>query len=204
MGIKTRQSGRTIKTFDRAGDLAQKTKDGVADAKQAVEQTLDSKHLSEVDYASDKIKQTEERLGGYGIVAAEKLGWWGVRETRRLLHRYLRKGGIPLGLPTNRIHAPKTRAALSSGKLVGNTIVKTSKTSAKAAQKAMMATKKAIQTIIKWGKEIIKAIVSVIKTIIVIAKDLFAIILACGWVAVLIIIVIILFAVVGGVVMGTV
>ena len=58
MAIKTRQSGRTIKTFDRASNLAQKTKGGITDTKQAAEQTVNPRKLSGVDYASDKTKQS--------------------------------------------------------------------------------------------------------------------------------------------------
>lgn len=204
MAIKTRQSGRTIKTIDRASNLAQKTKGGVTDTKQAAEQTVNQKHLSGVDYASDKTQKTEARLAVYGVKGAERVGRWGVRETGRLLRRQLRKGSIRIDLPTNQIHAPKAKSALSSGKIAGNTTVKTAKTSAKATQKAMMAAKKAIQAIIKWGKVIIKAIISAIKAIIAVIKELVAIIVAGGWVAVIIILVIIILAVVVGVVMGEV
>ena len=157
MTIKTRQSGRTIKTFDRAGNLAQKTKGGITYTKQAAEQTVNQKHLSGVDYASDKTQQTEARLAYHGIAGAERLGRWGVRETGSLLRRYLRKGSVRIDLPTNQIHAPKTRAALSSGKVAGKTTATTAKASVKATQKAMMTAKKAIQAIIKWGKVLIKA-----------------------------------------------
>ena len=58
MAIKTRQSGRTIKTFDRAGNLAQKIKGGITDTKQAAEQAVNQKHLSGVDYASDKTNKS--------------------------------------------------------------------------------------------------------------------------------------------------
>ena len=202
MAIKTRQSGRTIKTFDRAGNLAQKTKGSVKDTKQAAEQTINQKHLSGVDYASDKTQRAEARLAYHGIAGAERLGRWGVRETGRLLRRHLRKGSVRIDLPTNQIHAPKTRAALSSGKVAGKTTATTAKASVKATQKAMMTAKKAIQAIIKWGKVLIKAIISAIKAIAAAIKELVAIIVAGGWVAVVIILVIILLAVVVGVVMG--
>ena len=200
--INTRQSGRTIKTFDRAGNLAQKTKGGVTDTKQAVEQTLNQKHQSGVDYASDKTQTTEARLAAYGVKGAERVGRWGVRETAKTLRRRFGKKNVRINLPTNQLHAPKTRAALSSGKIAGETTAKTAKASAKATQKAAMAAKKAIQAIIKWGKVIVKAIISAIKAIIALIKELVAIIVAGGWVAVLIIIVIILLAVVVGSVTG--
>ena len=56
----------------------------------------------------------------------------------------------------------------------------------------MMTAKKAIQAIIKWGKVLIKAIISAIKAIAAAIKELVAIIVAGGWVAVIIILVIIL------------
>ena len=202
--INTRQSGRTIKTFDRVGNLAQKTKGGVTDTKQAAEQSVNQKHQSGVEYASDKTQKTEARLAAYGVNGAERVGRWGVRETAKTLRRRLGKRTVKIKLPTNQLHASKTRAALSSGKIAGETTAKTAKASVKATQKAMMTAKKAIQAIIKWGKVLIKAIISAIKAIAAVIKELVAIIVAGGWVAVVIILVIILLAVVVGVVAGDV
>ena len=50
MKIKTRQSGHTIKTFDRADNLAQKTKGGLTDANRTAEQLQDANAESGVDY----------------------------------------------------------------------------------------------------------------------------------------------------------
>ena len=65
MRIKTRQSGRTIKTFDRADKLAQKTKNGLSDGNRTVEQLQDVNAESGVDYAGSRIQESEGNIGEY-------------------------------------------------------------------------------------------------------------------------------------------
>ena len=72
--IKTRQSGRTIKTFDRADNLAQKTKNGLTDANRTAEQLQDASAESGVDYASSRIQEGEENVGEYATYSMVRMG----------------------------------------------------------------------------------------------------------------------------------
>ena len=74
----------------------------------------------------------------------------------------------------------------------------TAKASIKASQKAAMMLKRAAQAAIKLAKVAIKATVEAVKATIAILKETIAIIIAGGWVAVLIILIICMAAVVIG------
>ena len=85
--INTRQSGRTIKIFDRAGNLAQKTKGGLTDANRVATQLQDANVESGVDYASSRIQEGEENVGEYSAYGIERMGRWGMRVTGNKLCR---------------------------------------------------------------------------------------------------------------------
>ena len=88
--INTRQSGRTIKHFDRADNLAQKTKNGLADANRTAEQLQDANAESGVDYAASRIQESEENIGGYAVYGMERIGRWGMSVTGNKLRRLYR------------------------------------------------------------------------------------------------------------------
>ena len=91
MRIKTRQSGRTIKTFDRADNLAQKTKNGLSDANRTAEQLQDTNAESGVDYAGLRIQESEGNIGEYATYGMERMGRWGMRVTANKLHHLYRR-----------------------------------------------------------------------------------------------------------------
>lgn len=63
MKIKTRESLKTIKTFDHADKLAQKSKTGVSSLHNSAEQTQGVGYESETEYAGNELQDKEERLG---------------------------------------------------------------------------------------------------------------------------------------------
>ena len=83
MKIKTRESLNTIKTFDRADMLAQKSKTGVSLLHNSAEQTQGVGYESETEYAGNELQDKEERLGKTFAYGANRVGKWGVREARR-------------------------------------------------------------------------------------------------------------------------
>ena len=202
--IKTRQSGRTIKTFDRADNLAQKTKNGLFDANRTAEQLQDTNAESGVDYAGSRIQESEGHIGEYATCGMERMGRWGMRVTgNKLRHLYrLRHRKMPdfkVKIPKKQLPSPKRKALPSAKKLLqapGQTV----KASMKASQKAAMVLKRTIQTTVKVAKAAIKARIEAVKAAIEIIKKTIAIIIAGGWIAVLIIIIICIAAVVVGVV----
>lgn len=206
--IKTRQSGRTIKTFDRADNFAQKTKNGLNNAKNTADQLQDANAESGVDYAGARIQAGEESIGEYAVYGMERMGRWGMRVAGNKLCRisYFRHRKVPdfkVKVPKKQLPSPK-RKALPSAKKLLQAPGQTAKASMKASQKAATVLKRTLQTTAKVAKAAIKATMEAVKATIAILKETIAIIIAGGWVAVLIIIFVCIAAVVVGVVMGEV
>jgi hypothetical protein len=208
MKIKTRQSARTIKTFDRADNLAQKTKGGLSDANRTAEQLQDANAESGVDYAGSRIQEGEENVGEYSAYGMERMLRWGMRvagNKLRYLYR-LRRRKMPdfkVRIPKKRLPSPK-RKVLPSVKTLLKAPGQTAKASMKASQKAAMMLKRAAQAAVKFAKVVFKATIEAVKATIAILKETIALIIAGGWVAVLIILVICMAAVLIGVVLGEV
>ena len=206
MKIKTRQSERTIKTFDRADNLAQKTKNGLSEANRTAEQLQDQGAESGVDYAGSRIQESEGNIGEYATYGMERMGCWGMRVTgnklRRLSHlRHRKMPDFKVKIPKKQLPSPK-RKALPPAKKLLKAPGQTAKASMKASQKAAMMLKRAAQAAIKFAKVAFKATVEAVKATIAILKETIALIIAGGWVAVLIILVICMAAVLIGAVMG--
>lgn len=206
MRIKTRQSERTIKTFDRADSLAQKTKNRLTDANRTAEQLQDQSAESGVDYAGARIQEGEENVGEYAVYGMARMVRWGMRVTGNRLHRlsHLRRRKMPdfkVKISKKQLPSPK-RKALPSAKKLLKAPGQTAKVSMKASQKAAMMLKRAAQAAIKFAKVAFKATVEAVKATIAIFKETIALIIAGGWVAVLIILVICMAAILIGAVMG--
>lgn len=180
MKIKTRQSGRTIKNFDRADNLAQKTKSGLSDANRTAEQLQDANAESGVDYAGSRIQESEGNIGEYAAYGMERMGRWGMRVTgnklRRLYHlRHCKMPDFKVKIPKKQLPSPK-RKALPSAKKLLKALGQTSKASMKASQKAAMMLKHAVQTTVKVSKVAIKTTVEAVKATIAILKETVALI----------------------------
>ena len=204
MKIKTRQSERTIKTFDRADNLAQKTKGGLSEVNRTAEQLQDQGAESGVDYAGARIQDGEENVGEYAAYGMERMGRWGMRVVgNKLRHisrfRHRKMPDFKVKVPKKQLPSPK-RKALPFAKKLLKAPGQTAKASMKVSQKAAMMLKRAAQATIKVTKVAIKAMVEVVKAAIAILKETVMLIFAGCWVAVVIILVIILLAVVVGVV----
>ena len=206
MRIKTRQSGRTIKTFDRADKLAQKTKNGLSDGNRTVEQLQDVNAESGVDYAGSRIQESEGNIGEYATYGMECMGRWGMRVTgNKLRHLYrLRHRKMPdfkVKIPNKQLPSPK-RKDLPSAKKLLKAPGQTAKASMKASQKAAMMLKRTAQSAIKITKAAIKATIEAVKATIAILKETIALIIAGGWVAVVIILIVCMAAIVIGLATG--
>ena len=181
MKIKTRESLRTIKTFDRASSAFDKTKNGISSL---TEQTQGSDYNSERDYAGSRIQSMEERCGKQTIYGANRLGRWGVRETSRNIRRWndryrkYKRMTKPISI------APPKRKALKEG------MKTTPRITAKGSKRAMDASKRAVQVTAKLINRTIKNTKAALKAALMTGKAITAAIIAGGWIAVMIIIVI--------------
>ena len=91
MKIKTRESLKTVKTFDRADTLAQKSKSGISSLFNSAEQTQNSDHESEIDYADSELQGKSGYIASTAIVGADCVGRWGLRKTRDNIHKWRKK-----------------------------------------------------------------------------------------------------------------
>ena len=223
MKIKTRESLKTIKTFDRADTLAQKSKKGVSSLHNSAEQTQNIGYESETDYAGSALQDKEERIARMTVVGANKVGRWGVKETRKNIQKWRNrprktkpnpklkqlpspqrpmleapKKGIKAASKGTKSAAKGTKTAVKGAKTTAKAAVKGTKAAVKGTVKAAQLIKKAAIATVKFVKVAVKAIIAAAKATIAAIKGIIAAIVAGGWVAVLIIVIIVIVALVVG------
>jgi hypothetical protein len=221
--IKTRESLKTIKTFDRADTLAQKSKSGISSLHNSAEQTQNIGYESETDYAGSELQNKEERIARMTVVGANKVGRWGVKETRKNIQKWRNRPRKPKPNPNLKqlpspqrpmLEAPKkgiktaskapknivkgTKTAVKGAKTTAKATVKGTKAAVKGTVKAAQLIKRAAIATVKFVKVAVKAIIAAAKATIAAIKGIIAAIAAGGWVAVLIIVIIVIVALVVG------
>ena len=193
---------KNIKTFDRADALAQKSKNGVSSLHNSAEQTQGVGYESETDYAGSELQDKEERIARTAVAGAGRVGRWGVRETRKNVDKWRNRPKRSKPSPKVKQLPPPQRQALPPAKKGTKTTAKTTvrgtKTTAKSSAKAAQALKKASSATVKGVQAVVKAVVAAIKATVAAVKGVVAAIVAGGWVAVLIIVIMVLAALVAG------
>lgn len=245
--IKTRDTSKgTIKTINKATVATERMKKAYVMTKDKAEHSTNASENSAEEYASDKIEAATDRAVHETAYRADKVGRWGVRETRqnyqkaktgienfktKRAEKQLQKQSVnPVGKQSIRTLEHTEKTVKQSARSAGNTTVKTvskgatntvqksvktaeqtaktsikttkeaaviaqktAKTTAKATQKAAQAAKKAAKATADTVKATAKATVAAVKAIIAGTKALVAAIAAGGWIAVLIIMIVVLF-----------
>ena len=160
---KTRESLRSIKTVDKAEGLAKKSKNGASSLANTAEETQNSRHETEVEYAGNEVMDKEERAGRAIVSGADRIGRWGFRTTVRNIQKWRnRPRKIKLKVDTPKQLPSPQRPLLTEGTKKGaKTASKGIKNGSKAAKKASkasaMAAKKAAKTTAKATKQAAKA-----------------------------------------------
>lgn len=185
MKIKTREALRSIKKVDRAEILVQKTKGGISELRNTAERGHGD-YESETEYASNFLQEKEECIGRTAVCGADRAGRWGINESRSNLARLKKK--------SKRKSIYKLKAIPRNTKKVYSTGRKTAKT-ARFIKKAAVATTRFLKTAPK-------AIAATVKAAIVGTKAIVAAIVAGGWIAVIVIVVVVVFMGVIGAVSG--
>ncbi|MBQ7285116.1 MAG: hypothetical protein IJW72_02560 [Alphaproteobacteria bacterium] len=185
MRIKTREALRSIKKVDRAEILVQKTKGGVSNLQNAAEQGQGD-YESETEYASSFLQEKAERIGGTAICGADRAGRWGINESRGNLVRLKKRS---------------KKKSVCKWKAIPQTTKKVYSESRKTAKTARFMKKAAVATA-KFLKTAPKAIAAAIKAAIAGTKAIVAAIVAGGWIAVVIIVLLVVFMGVIGAVSG--
>lgn len=216
MKIKTRESLKTIKTFDRADMLAQKSQNGVSSLHNSAEQTQGAGYESETEYAGDELQDKEERIGKSFLYGVKQVSKWRIRETRKNILKWRNRPIKPnansklkqITSPQRKsLQSPKKgikvaskgcKSAAKGAKTTAKTTTKAVRATAKAAQKAARATKATIKATMQFVKVAVKAIIAAAKATVAAIKGIVAAIAAGGWVVVLIIVIIVLVGLVVG------
>lgn len=218
--IKVKPKG-TIKKLDKEIVQVQKFKNNLITVKDKInEYSTDENHNTAEDYASNKVQNDISYISRRGIVKANEIGKKSLKETQenfikgkqkveilksrikenkaKTLKNTLEKTNktIKTGTKQSIKTAKNTKTLAKKGikttEQVAKNTKKVAKESIKLSQKVARMTKRAIQTTIKATKIAIKVAIKVIQAIIAATKALISAIIAGGWVAVIIILVIVL------------
>ena len=160
---KTRESLRSIKVVDKTEGLAKKSKNGASSLANSAEETQNSRHETEVEYAGNEVQDKEERSGRALVRGAARIGQWGYRTTVRNIQKWRnRPRKIKLKVDAPKELPPPQRPLLTEGAKGGvKTASKGIKNGSKAAKKASRASakaaKKTAKTSAKAAKQAAKA-----------------------------------------------
>ena len=177
MKIKTRESLRDIRVFDKTKDLSERTRNGIGELSKNAESSQSS---SANDYASNFVSEKTERIGKGSTYAADRAGQMSVRETQKNISNLKNR--------PHKVKKPKTKANVPKRlKSVGKNTIKTSER-----------IKQTVKRLSKGVVKAAKAVVSAVKVMIAATKSIIAAIVAGGWVAVVVILVICLVATIVG------
>ena len=182
MKIKTREALKTIKSFDRADSLAQKSRKGVSSLHNSAEQTQGVGYESETDYAGSELQDKEERIARTAVAGTGRVGRWGVRKTRKNVDKWRNRPKKPKQSPKLKQLPPPQRQALppvkKGTKTTTKATVKGTKSTAKASTKAAQTLKKASTATVKCVQAIVKAVVAATKATVAAVKGVVAAIVA--------------------------
>ena len=116
MKIKTRESLRDIRVFDKTKDLSERTKSGIGELSKNTESSQSS---SANDYASNFVSEKAERISKSSTYAADRAGQMSVRETQKNISNLRNR--------PHKVKKPKTKANVPKRlKSAGKNTVKTS------------------------------------------------------------------------------
>ena len=220
--IKVKPKG-TIKKLEKEVVKVQKFKNNLITAKEKVNEfTINESNNTAEDYASQKIQNDISYVSRKGAVKTNEIGKKSLKETQenfikgkqkvetlksRIKEKKAKdlknvvektnktiKKGTKQSIKTAKNTTSLTKKGIKTTEQVAKNSKRVAKESVKMTQRAVRASKKAIQTTIKATKVTVKATIQAIKAIVAATKALISAIVAGGWVAVVIILVIILIA----------
>lgn len=220
--IKTKPKG-TIKKLDRSAVQLEKLKNNLVSTKEKINEfTVNEQNDTAEDYASSKVQNDISYLSRKGMEKGNELGKKSLQETKQnfikgkqkvetLKNRIKSKNTkelknvIDKSKRTIKNGAKKSIKTAQNTKLLAKKGIKTTegvakntkkvaKESIKMTHRVVRASKKAVQATIKATKLAIKAVVATVKAIIAGTKAIVAAIAAGGWVAVVVILIIVLIA----------
>lgn len=196
--IKIKEKAKKgVKTINKAVVQTEKFKDNIVRTKEKAEETV-SNDINSNEYASNKIRFATNKAVDEGINQFNKQGQKSLLKTKENYQKLKAK----IKQLKKRIKDKKkvkstvkeTKTAIKTSKEVAKKAEKTAKETMKASKRAVQIAKETAKRTAQGIKVAVKATISAVKAIIAGTKALIAAIVAGGWVAVVIIIIICLVA----------
>ena len=186
-----------VKTINKAVVQTERFKDNIVRTKEKAEETV-SNDINSNEYASNKIKFATDRAFDESVNQFNKQGQKSFMKTKENYHKSKAKiKQLKKKIKDKRkvkSTVKNTKTAIKTSKEVAKKTEKTAKETIKASKRAMQIAKETAKRTAQGVKVAIKTTISAIKAIIAGTKALVAAIVAGGWVAVIVIIVICLVA----------
>lgn len=211
--IKVKPKG-TIRKLDKEFVQVQKLKNNLITTKEKINEfTISEENNSAEDYASNRVQNDINYISRTGTMKSNEIGKKSLMETKNNFikgkekletikskikqKKTLEKTSqtIKKGIKTSQNATRLTKKGIKTAEQVAKNSEKIAKESIKLSQKIARATQKTIQATVKGIKVAAKATIQAVKAIIAGTKALISAIIAGGWVAVVIILVI---ALIGG------
>ena len=186
-----------VKTINKAVVQTERFKDNIVRAKEKAEETV-SNDINSNEYASNKIKFATDRVFDESVNQFNKQGQKSFMKTKENYQKSKAKiKQLKKKIKDKRkvkSTVKNTKTTIKTSKEVAKKAEKTAKETIKASKRATQIAKETAKRTAQGVKVAIKTTISAIKTIIAGTKALVAAIVAGGWVAVIVIIVICLVA----------
>lgn len=186
-----------VKTINKAVVQTERFKDNIVRTKEKAEETV-SNDINSNEYASNKIKFATDRAFDESVNQFNKQGQKSFMKTKENYQKSKAKiKQLKKKIKDKRkvkSTVKNTKTAIKTSKEVAKKTEKTAKETIKASKRTMQITKETAKRTAQGVKVAIKTTISAIKAIIAGTKALVAAIVAGGWVAVIVIIVICLVA----------
>lgn len=192
--IKLKEVGKkTVKTLNKGAIATERFKDTIVHTKEKAEKTT-SNDENIVEDGSNKITYVANRTAQETVYHFNKYGKKAVVETKdNIIKTKVKIKNIKdklLAQKNKKVAQKTTKTAIKTSKEVAKNTKKVAKESVKASQRAMKLAKETAKRTAQGIKVAVKATIATVKAIIAATKALISAIIAGGWVAVIVIIVI--------------
>lgn len=204
--IKVKEVGKkTIKTLDKGVIATERLKDTIVHTKEKAENTQ-SNDNNIVEDGSNKITFVANRTVDETVYHFNKYGKKAVVETKdNVIKTKVKIKNIKdklLAQKNKKVATKGTKKAIKTGKSAIKKSEKVAKESVKASQRALKLARETAKQTARATKVVVKATISAIKGIIAATKALISLLLAGGWVAMVVIVIICLIGLLVGSIFG--
>lgn len=211
--IKTRVRG-TVKALDKVRVGTERLKENVISIKDKSENTYKDNSYSSNEYATSKIQNVERQIARTGTKEFTKQGIKSVKDTKENMIKAKNKvesyitsikktkglikskenlKSIKNSIKTSKNAVRLTSKSIKTTEKVTKNSIKVTKETAKNTKRAIQITKKAAQETLKALKTTTKFTIQLIKTVVKTTASIIKLLIAGGWISIIIILVICLF-----------